>query len=61
MAVVRRTLLRWTNRHFCTGQSGSLGGIYPLKRIGTPQKITRLKVLNRKYFHDSLWPMLHLS
>jgi hypothetical protein len=46
MAVVRRTVLRWTNRHFCTGQSGSLGGIYPLKRIGTPQKITRLKVLN---------------
>jgi hypothetical protein len=61
MAVVHRTVLRWTNSHVYAGHSGSLGGIYPLKRIGTPQKIARLKVLNRKSFHDPLWPMLHLS
>ena len=46
MAVVRRTLPWWTDSHICTIHSGSLGGIYPLKRIGTPQKIARLKVLN---------------
>jgi hypothetical protein len=46
MAVVFRTLLRWAVSHVCTGHSRSLGDIYPLKRICTPQEITRLKVLN---------------
>ena len=61
MAVVRRTLLGRAISNVCTVHSRSLGGIYPLKRIWTPQKIASLKVLNRKYFHDSFWPVLHLS
>ena len=61
MAVVCRTVRLRTNRHVSAGHSGSLGGVYPLKWIGILQKIVLLKVLDRVSFHDSLWPMLHLS
>jgi len=44
MAVVRRTLLVRTNSHVCTGHSGSLGSVFPLKQIGTPKEIARLAV-----------------
>jgi hypothetical protein len=61
MAVVFRTLLRWAVSHVCTGHSRSLGDIYPLKRICTPQEIERLKNLNRKFIYASSRPVLHLS
>jgi len=37
--VVCRTLLGRIISHVYTGRNCSLGNIYPLKRIGIPQKI----------------------